>query len=138
MNETKFKDMSYTIAQIGFYLMSLGDISLYKDSEMHRNIILLLTTMAATLNENMNKGLTKAVNNKETQLNTEQFLTKKEVIQAYYPLFTEYGLTQAIHKQDIPYHKRGSRYFIKKSDIEAWIENSSSKQDRSKKSYQYV
>lgn len=137
MNETKFKDMSYTIAQIGFYLMSLGDISLYKDSEMHRNIILLLTSMAATLNENMNKGFTKAVNNKDTQLNTEQFLTKKEVIQAYYPLFTEYGLTQAIHKQDIPYHKRGAKYFFKKSEVDAWI-NNNSKQERSKKNYQFV
>lgn len=67
------------------------------------------------------------INNK-SQVNEDtdsKFLSKQQVIETYYPLFTEYGLTQAIHTGQIPYIKRGKKYFFSKQEIDKWISNSS-------------
>ena len=65
-----------------------------------------------------------------------EYLTKKQVIELYHPLFTDYGLSQAVHKGEVPYIKRGRKYFFSRSDIDKWI--SQNGQADTKKRVQYV
>lgn len=64
-----------------------------------------------------------------------EYLTKKQVIELYHPLFTEYGLSQAVHKGEVPYIKRGRKYFFLRSDIDKWISQNGQANDKKRINY---
>ena len=121
MKENDFKDIGLAISQIGFYLTSI-DETLFQDTEINRNLVSFMTNVSLYLNDVM-----KNKNNIHKQIKEEQkaiqYLSKKEVINNYHPLITEYALNQAINKGQISYSKRGSKYYFENKDIEEWINN---------------
>ncbi len=125
MNEKQFKEISQTITQIGFYLMNLGDISLFSDTPTHRNIVTLLSQMSLKLNDTMNS---KALLLKDTtpvsvtSVKDDKYITKQQVIEMCHPLITQYGINQAIKTNDIKYIKRGNKYFFLEVDVREWID----------------
>ena len=124
MNERQFKEISQTITQIGFYLMNLGDMSLFNDTPTHRNIVTLLSQMSLKLDDTM-RAKTILVSNTSapvTPTNEERYITKQQVIDMCYPLITEYGINQAIKTNDIKYIKRGNKYFFLEVEVKAWID----------------
>lgn len=52
---------------------------------------------------------------------SKKYLTRKEVLEEYYPVITSYGLSQAIHMEGFPCIKRGKKYFFVKEDIDTWL-----------------
>lgn len=128
MKEQQFKDISQTITCIGFYLMNLGNIELFNDTQMHRNIINLLTMITVELNANLEgKPCTKSLVLKEDKQMT--YITKQQVIEMCHPFITQYGLNQAIHKNEIPYYKRGNKYFFVENEIVDWINHKKNNSD---------
>lgn len=125
MNEQQFKEISQTISQIGFYLMNLGDLSLFNDTPTHRNIVALLLQMSLKLNETI-KGnqlmLDSATTVPTTKAKEEKFITKQQVIEMCHPLITQYAINQAIKMNDIPFIKRGNKYFFLEVEVKAWID----------------
>lgn len=134
MNNNKFKEMGAYLIQIGLYFTTKDD-STFDDNQIHNNIMnYLLQSYLYLTNYKSNYKLgTMEIQNQEDNINSDKYLTKKEVIKEYYPLLTDYGLSQAIHTKNLPYHKRGAKYFFRKSEIDEWI-NSNNK-DVSKKTY---
>jgi hypothetical protein len=123
MNEKQFKEISFTISQIGFYLMNLGDISLFNDTQIHNNIVVLLSQAAMKLNDAM-KAKTTVINeisccNSEKM--EEHYISKQQVVEMFHPFITQYSLTQAIHTNSINYLKRGNKYFFLESEVKEWI-----------------
>ena len=118
----KFKELGYYLSQIGLYFSIKENVE-FEDCQLHNNITnYLLQVYLYLVNYNTDTDQrTPLVENVSVSANT--FLSKKQVIEIYSALFTEYGLTQAIHKGDIPYHKRGSKYFFKKEEIDLWLNN---------------
>ena len=123
MNEIQFKEASYTLTQIGFYLMSMGDTSLFGDTEVHRNIVSLLSQMALYLNHSIEEKKQLSTTSKICSKSNEEkrYITKRQVIELCHPFITEYALTQAIRTNDIPYLKRGSKYFFDELEVKDWI-----------------
>lgn len=125
MNERQFKEISQTITQIGFYLMNLGDMSLFNDTPTHRNIVTLLSQMSLKLDDTMRAKTILVESNTSapvTPTNEERYITKQQVIDMCYPLITEYGINQAIKTNDIKYIKRGNKYFFLEVEVKAWID----------------
>ncbi len=124
----KFNEMGSYLIQIGLYFTT-KDTDDFEQNQIHNNIMsYLLQSYLYLLNYNQNTLIETTTSNKEEETK-DIYLTKKEVIGLYYPLLTDYGLSQAIHTKDFPYHKRGSKYFFRKSEIDEWI----SKDNNSKK-----
>lgn len=119
----KFKEIGFNVAQIGFYLMSI-DGTLFNDTELHRNIVSLLSQVSLYLNDNLGKPL--ASTNQIITGNEKQYISKAEAIELYHPLITEYGLKQAINKNEIKYIKRGTKYFFSSDDLKKWIDEKKS------------
>lgn len=119
----KFKEIGFNVAQIGFYLMSI-DNTLFNDTELHRNIVSLLSQVSLYLNDNLEKPL--ASTNQIITGNEKQYVSKAEAIELYHPLITEYGLKQAINKNEIKYIKRGTKYFFERDDLKKWIDEKKS------------
>lgn len=119
----KFKEIGFNVAQIGFYLMSI-DSTLFNDTELHRNIVSLLSQVSLYLNDNLGKPL--ASTNQIITGNEKQYISKAEAIELYHPLITEYGLKQAINKNEIKYIKRGTKYFFSSDDLKKWIDEKKS------------
>lgn len=133
----KFKEIGFNVAQIGFYLMSI-DSTLFANTELHRNIVSLLSQVSLYLNDNLDKPLASA---NAVIVNTErQYVSKAEAIELYHPLLTEYGLKQAINKNEIKYIKRGTKYFFESKDLKKWIDENRSNNvaTRSNKSIKFV
>lgn len=68
--------------------------------------------------------------------NKEEYLSRKEVIELYHPVLTEYGLNQSIHMKGLPHIKRGNKYFFKKSEIDKWLEDN--RENKGKTRVRYV
>lgn len=119
----KFKEIGFNVAQIGFYLMSI-DSTLFNDTDLHRNIVSLLSQVSLYLNDNLGKPL--ASTNQIITGNEKQYVSKAEAIELYHPLITEYGLKQAINKNEIKYIKRGTKYFFSSDDLKKWIDEKKS------------
>lgn len=135
IDEKTFKNIGYNVAQIGFYLMSINS-DLFTDTELHRNIVSLLSQVSVYLNDIVNNKLV-IMNQKD---NAKQYLSKSELIKLYHPLIIEYGLRQAINKNDINYIKHGTKYFFERHDVETWIskKKSNSKDNNAVKSIKFV
>lgn len=119
----KFKEIGFNVAQIGFYLMSI-DSTLFTDTELHRNIVSLLSQVSLYLNDNLGKTLVSTT--QVSTKNEKQYVSKAEAIELYHPLITEYGLKQAINKNEIKYIKRGTKYFFSSDDLKKWIDEKKS------------
>lgn len=119
----KFKEIGFNISQIGFYLMSI-DSTLFTDTELHRNIVSLLSQVSLYLNDNLGKTLVSTT--QVSTKNEKQYVSKAEAIELYHPLITEYGLKQAINKNEIKYIKRGTKYFFESEDLKKWIDEKKS------------
>lgn len=125
MNEQQFKQLSATISQVGVYLMNLEDISLFNDTPLHRNIVTLLSQMALKLEYSM-RAKTLLIESASappiTSTNNERYITKRQVVDMCHPLITEYGINQAIKKNDIAFIKRGNKYFFIEEEVKQWID----------------
>lgn len=139
MKENNFKEVGHNIAQIGFYLMSI-DPSLFDDTQLHRNIVSLLSQMSLYLNDNLGKPLVSTIQNTTLINNETQYVSKSEAIEMYHPLITEYSLTQAIKKNEIKYIKRGVKYFFESDELKNWIDEnkSTTKHEYLNKSIKFV
>lgn len=116
IDEEKFKNIGFNVAQIGFYLMSI-DSSLFTNTELHRNVVSLLSQVSIYLSDVLNNK----IDANSQKITTKQYLSKSELVKMYHPLVTEYGLRQAINKHSINFIKQGSKYFFERTDIEEWI-----------------
>lgn len=123
IENNKFKEIGFNVAQIGFYLMSI-DSTLFTDTELHRNIVSLLSQVSLYLNDNLGKTLVSTT--QVSTKNEKQYVSKAEAIELYHPLITEYGLKQAINKNEIKYIKRGTKYFFESDDLKKWIDEKKS------------
>lgn len=123
IENNKFKELGFNVAQIGFYLMSI-DSTLFNDTDLHRNIVSLLSQVSLYLNDNLGKPLVPT--NQTITGNEKQYVSKAEAIELYHPLITEYGLKQAINKNEIKYIKRGTKYFFSSDDLKKWIDEKKS------------
>lgn len=123
IENNKFKEIGFNVAQIGFYLMSI-DSTLFNDTDLHRNIVSLLSQVSLYLNDNLGNPL--ASTNQIITGNEKQYVSKAEAIELYHPLITEYGLKQAINKNEIKYIKRGTKYFFSSDDLKKWIDEKKS------------
>lgn len=123
IENNKFKEIGFNVAQIGFYLMSI-DSTLFTDTELHRNIVSLLSQVSLYLNDNLGKTLVSTT--QVSTKNEKQYVSKAEAIELYHPLITEYGLKQAINKNEIKYIKRGTKYFFSSDDLKKWIDEKKS------------
>lgn len=135
----KFAEMGSYLIQIGLYFTTKENDN-FEKNPIHNNIMgYLLQSYLYLLNYQKDFLLENNKISDDKKITEDVFLTKKEVIRNYYPLFTDYGLSQAIHTNSIPYHKRGSKYFFKKSEIDDWINNKDSNTSGiSKNSHKFV
>ena len=137
----KFKDIGHYLTQIGLYLCSVDSKEFEERVQIKENIINFLMQSYLYLQsyqqlESLDSNAEcqnefKAIENEE-----DVYLTKKQVIEQYKPLFTEYGLTQAIYTKGLPYIKRGNKFFFNKKEIDKWIV--SSQKDSSFQRIKYV
>jgi hypothetical protein len=119
MKENRFKELGRTVSQIGFYMMTI-DESLFQKTELNLNIVSFMSQVSLLLNDILEKRIIKQESSIEEQ-KVIKYLSKKDVINKYHPLITKYSLTQAINRKEIPYSKRGSKYYFELKDIEKWI-----------------
>ncbi len=120
MKENRLNQISKQLITIGAYFSTTTLKELKDNVTIKNNILMHLLNVYLLINEEQD------IENENTICNAneeEKYLTRKEIISLYYPLFTQYGLNQAINKKEIPFHKRGSKYFFKKSEIDDWINN---------------
>lgn len=123
----KFKEMGHYLIQSGLYLTTIKDDKFEEDNLIHDNIIGFLMQAYLYLKTYNKQLIDTAPEIKAPITNEDPYLSRKEVLNMYRPLFTEYGLTQAIHTRKLPYIKRGSKYFFKKSEIDDWIAENNGK-----------
>ncbi len=119
MKENRFKELGRTVSQVGFYMMTI-DESLFQKTELNLNIVSFMSQVSLLLNDILEKRIIKQESSIEEQ-KVIKYLSKKDVINKYHPLITKYSLTQAINRKEIPYSKRGSKYYFELKDIEKWI-----------------
>ena len=118
--------MGYYLTQIGLYFSTKENTN-FEECLLHDNIkSYLLQAYLYLADYNKERNLVTQQVIYQNNNDDEKYLTKKEVIKLYYPLFTEYGLSQALHTQNLPYHKRGNKYFFRKSEIDSWINDNKS------------
>lgn len=122
IDEIKFKDMGNSLVQIGAYLMNI-DPTLFADTELHRNIVSMLSQLSLYLNDNLGQSLIKS---NVQVVDEKKYLSKAEAIELYHPLITEYSLTQAIKKDEIKYLKRGAKYFFSRDELSHWVDEQKS------------
>ena len=82
----------------------------------------------ADLETEVNTDIISAVNSLMVDRvdNIENIGKLAEAIELYHPLITEYGLKQAINKNEIKYIKRGTKYFFSSDDLKKWIDEKKS------------
>ena len=78
IENNKFKEIGFNVAQIGFYLMSI-DSTLFTDTELHRNIVSLLSQVSLYLNDNLGKTLVSTT--QVSTKNEKQYVSKAEAIE---------------------------------------------------------
>lgn len=119
---SKFKEMGHYLIQMGLYLCSKENGKFEEDNQIHTNIINFLMQSYLFLKTYNDKPVLEISNEVEQPKEKDnQYLSRKELLKMYYPLFTDYALTQSIHTKGLPHIKRGSKYFFKKSEIDAWL-----------------
>ena len=67
-----------------------------------------------------------------------KYLTRKEVLEMYSPVITDYGLRQAINMDDFPCVKRGKQYFFTQEAIDNWLTERTTRQVAPRTSVKYV
>lgn len=61
------------------------------------------------------------VENNLGSTNTKEYLTRKQVLEMYSPVITDYGLRQSMNMDNFPYIRRGKQYFFVKDEIDKWL-----------------
>lgn len=118
---TNFRDMGSFLIQIGLYLTTKENDT-FEKTEIHQNILDFLLQSYLYLNSfNLVSLQNTKVETKETDTKESAYLSKKQVIELYHPMLTNYALTEAINKNEIPFYKRGSKYFFKENEIKTWL-----------------
>ena len=62
-----------------------------------------------------------SVENNLGSTNTKEYLTRKQVLEMYSPVITDYGLRQSMNMDNFPYIRRGKQYFFVKDEIDKWL-----------------
>lgn len=132
--KNEFDDIGNYLIQMGLYLCTVSPKEFEEREEVKDNIInYLMQSYLYLKTYNMNEIKSNSADEEEVK---EEYLSRKEVIELYHPLFTEYGLNQSIHTKGLPHLKRGSKYFFKKTEIDKWIEENA--KNRSNNLVRYV
>lgn len=79
----------------------------------------LLIQLGTAIKQNTN--VEHSVENYLSSTNTKEYLTRKQVLEMYSPVITEYGLRQSINMDNFPYVRRGKQYFFVKDEIDKWL-----------------
>lgn len=79
-----------------------------------------------------------SVENYLSSTNTNKYLTRKEVLEIYSPVITDYGLRQAMSMDNFPYIKRGKQFFFIKDEIDKWLLERNSANPVKTKTVKYV
>lgn len=116
----EFKDIGNYLIQMGLYLTTVSEDEFEEREQIKDNMINFLMQSYCYLKSYKDLPTTEDVN-EIAEVTEEKYISRKDVIKIYHPLFTEYGLNQAIHTKGLPYIKRGARYFFKKSEIDEWL-----------------
>lgn len=78
----------------------------------------------------------------ETKLDStntnNKYLTRKEVLEMYSPVITDYGLRQAIAIDGFPCIKRGKQYFFTQEAIDNWLNERTTRHVATRSSVKYV
>lgn len=53
---------------------------------------------------------------------TKKYLSRKEVIEEYSPIFTEYSLRKAVKYEGLKVIKRGNKSYYERKSIDEWLE----------------
>ena len=122
MNNNIFNQCGSSIAQIGLYLSQIDETQ-FTNSEVHRNIVNFMSQLSLYLNNKIDNATIEPALLQQASTENNNYLSRKEVIDRYKPLITEYGLSQAIHKNELVFSKIGNKYFFKIEDIDKWIDN---------------
>lgn len=135
--KNRFKEIGHYLIQSGIYLTTIHDGKFEEDNEIHANIVSFLMQSYLFLKTYNDKLPVENVTKIETcKVNEDPYLSRKDLLEMYHPVLTEYGLTQAIHINGLPFIKRGAKYFFKKSEIEVWLKSRES--SKSSKNKQFV
>lgn len=133
----KFKEIGNYLIQTGLYLCTKEDDKFDEDNQIHTNIInFLMQSYLFLKTYNDRQQIEANTDEEKRQTKEEIYLSRKELLGIYHPLFTEYSLAQAIHTKKIPYIKRGSKYFFKKSEVDTWLNEKNC--DSSNKTFKFV
>lgn len=113
-------EIGTSLINIGLYLSVHNENDYKNNTQIKENIINYLLQAYLYLRE---YDKSEIVNNINTSIETQQveYLSRKQVIEMYYPLITDYGLTQLIHTKGFPHIKRGNKYFFNKDEIDKWL-----------------
>lgn len=123
----KFNEIGKYLIQIGLYLSTIDVEKFEERQNIKENTINFLMQSYLYLQSYNQLSISEGDNDEDSYEDKDMILSRKQVIEMYYPLFTEYGLTQSIHIKGLPYFKRGSKYFFKKSEIDKWLDDNSRK-----------
>lgn len=122
MNNNIFNQCGNSVAQIGLYLSQIDETQ-FTNSEVHRNIVNFMSQLSLYLNNKIDNTTIEPAVLSQASTENNIYLSRKEVIDRYKPLITEYGLSQAIHKNQLQFSKIGNKYFFKIEDVDKWIDN---------------
>lgn len=90
-NDSNFKDMGSFLIQIGLYLTT-KEGNIFEKSEMHQNILDFLLQSYLYLNSfNLVSLQSTKSKTKETDTKEDAYLSKKQVIELYHPMLTNYA-----------------------------------------------
>lgn len=119
----KFKEMAGYFIHMGLYLNTVSEKEFAEQKKINENMVNFLMQAYLYLSAyNFELPQPKQQEQKASDNNDDDgYLTRKQVLEMYSPLFTSYALSQAIHTNGFPYVKRGNKYFFKKSEIDKWL-----------------
>ena len=79
----------------------------------------LLIQLGTAIKQNMKVEY--SVENNLGSTNTKEYLTRKQVLEMYSPVITDYQLRQLMNMYNFPYIRRGKKYFFVKDEIDKWL-----------------
>lgn len=132
MENNKLKIAGTYLINSGIYLSTIKEEELNENIQVKDNITnFLMQTYLYLTSFQHEKSIVE-----EKNIAEEVFLTTKDVLNIYNPLFTKYGLNQAINSRGLPHIKRGNKFFFNKKEIDAWIADN--REEEKNKTFKFV
>ena len=124
-----FDILGISVVEIGTYLMQI-DESQFTNIEINKNIVKFMSILSIYLNGLINeKTPASGLDNSVAIAEENKYLSKKEIIDRYHPLLTEYGISKAIKRNELNFSKVGNKTFFQVKDVEKWLETKKVKKE---------